>query len=93
MTTTPENPEKTAKNARYSAKGRRSPATSVQCTELHRNAPESSLRATAGATGQSEVARALPSDLQAVVDAWGTLPQPVKAGILAMVKASGSAIG
>jgi hypothetical protein len=28
-------------------------------------------------------------DLRAVVDAWPTLPEPVRAGILAMVRASG----
>ena len=30
----------------------------------------------------------LPADLAAVVDAWDNLPEPIKAGILAMVKAS-----
>ena len=29
-------------------------------------------------------------DLQALVAAWPALPEPIKAGILAMVKASGS---
>lgn len=29
-----------------------------------------------------------PSDLAQVVAAWGRLPEPMKAGILAMVKAS-----
>jgi len=28
------------------------------------------------------------TDLQAIIDAWSTLPDAVKAGILAMVKAS-----
>lgn len=28
-------------------------------------------------------------DLAAVVDAWPTLPEPIKAGILALVNASG----
>ena len=31
---------------------------------------------------------ALPADLAAVVDAWPTLPEPIKAGVLAMVKAA-----
>ena len=30
-------------------------------------------------------------DLAAIVDAWPTLPEPIKAGIVAMVKASGMA--
>ena len=31
-------------------------------------------------------------DLAAIVDAWPTLPEPIKAGIVAMVKASGPAV-
>jgi hypothetical protein len=31
---------------------------------------------------------AVPADLAAVVAAWPTLPEPVRAGILAMVRAS-----
>ena len=31
-----------------------------------------------------------PPNLQAVIDAWPSLPEPVKAGILAMVKAAGN---
>jgi hypothetical protein len=30
----------------------------------------------------------LPPDLALVVDAWPTLPEPIRAGIMAMVKAS-----
>jgi hypothetical protein len=33
----------------------------------------------------------LPPDLAAIVAAWPTLPEPIKAGIVAMVKASGAA--
>jgi hypothetical protein len=32
--------------------------------------------------------RCLPSDLAAVVDAWPTLPEALRAGILALVKAA-----
>ena len=35
----------------------------------------------------------LPTDLLAVVQAWATLPRAVKAGIVAMIKATGSASG
>jgi len=28
------------------------------------------------------------ADLQAVIDAWHTLPEPIRAGIVAMVKAA-----
>jgi hypothetical protein len=31
-------------------------------------------------------------DLAAIVDAWPTLPEPIRAGIVAMVKASGPKI-
>jgi len=31
---------------------------------------------------------ALPADLAAVVKAWATLPEPIKAGVLAMVRAA-----
>jgi hypothetical protein len=30
----------------------------------------------------------LPADLAAVVNAWATLPDPIKAGVLAMVRAA-----
>jgi hypothetical protein len=30
-------------------------------------------------------------ELAAVVDAWPTLPEPIKAGILAMIRAAGGA--
>jgi hypothetical protein len=30
-----------------------------------------------------------PPDLQAIIDAWPSLPEPVKAGIVAMVRAAG----
>lgn len=30
----------------------------------------------------------LPPDLAAIVDAWPALPEPIRAGIVAMVKAS-----
>ena len=45
-------------------------------------------RATRGAT-RTDVA-APPDDLAAVVDAWPELPGAIRAGILAMVKASTS---
>jgi hypothetical protein len=32
---------------------------------------------------------ALDNDLQALIDAWPTLSEPVKAGIVAMVKVAG----
>lgn len=35
-------------------------------------------------------ASGMPPDLAAIVAAWPTLPEPIKAGIVAMVKASGS---
>jgi len=31
----------------------------------------------------------IPPDLQALIDAWPSLPEAIKAGILAMVKAAG----
>jgi hypothetical protein len=34
-------------------------------------------------------AQKTPSDLAAIIDAWPTLPEAIKAGILAMVRASG----
>ena len=37
---------------------------------------------------QGEGKPALPRDLQAVADAWPTLPDALKAGILAMVRAA-----
>ena len=45
---------------------------------------------TTGCTNSSETGSEpapMPPDLAAVVAAWPTLPEPVKAGILAMVKA------
>ena len=44
--------------------------------------------ATASATGILEVPKALPADLQSIVDAWPELSQAVRAGIVDMVKAS-----
>jgi hypothetical protein len=42
-------------------------------------------------TGEAACKISLPyltPDLQAIMDAWPSLPEPVKAGIIAMVKAS-----
>jgi hypothetical protein len=47
--------------------------------------PVRTLRATHGATPECVVA---DPDLAAVVDAWPELPEAIKAGIVAMVKAS-----
>ena len=46
--------------------------------------------ARSAAKGDSEPHQSLPDDpnLRAIVDAWPTLPQPVRAGILAMVRAA-----
>jgi hypothetical protein len=61
-----------------------------QCTDLHGIEPESSRRATCGATfGNEGIRSEMPADLQSVVSAWGDLPEAIKAGIVAMVKASG----
>ena len=38
--------------------------------------------------GVAQVTFALPSDLQAVIDAWPALPDALKAGIIAMVNAA-----
>jgi hypothetical protein len=35
---------------------------------------------------------AVPADLAAVVNAWPTLPEPIKAGVLAMVKAASDSV-
>jgi hypothetical protein len=65
-----------------------------QCTELHGNEPESSRRATCGATfGDDGIRSEMPADLQSVVSAWADLPDAIKAGILAMVRAAGSTGG
>jgi hypothetical protein len=52
--------------------------------EPTQSAPKRPLRATVGATG------ALPADpdLATVIDAWNRLPEAVRAGIVAMVKAA-----
>jgi hypothetical protein len=63
-----------------------------QCTEMHGNEPESNARATAGATWDAEGIRSgMPDDLRSVVSAWPDLPEALKAGILAMVRAAGCA--
>jgi hypothetical protein len=67
---------------------RSEPVPPVQCTELHRNEPESILRATAGATIDCKVAPDGLPDLQSIVDAWTDLPEAIKAGMLAMVRAA-----
>ena len=38
-------------------------------------------------------AQILPPDLAAVADAWPDLPEPIRAGILAMVKAASKESG
>jgi hypothetical protein len=40
---------------------------------------------------QPHTAAPLPPDLVAIIDAWETLPEALKAGIVAMVKAAGYA--
>jgi hypothetical protein len=35
----------------------------------------------------------LPTDLARVIDAWPTLPEPIRAGILAMVRAAAEDVG
>ena len=45
----------------------------------------SQARAAPGAA--DETGTLIDADLQAIVEAWGQLPDPVKAGILAMVRA------
>jgi len=39
------------------------------------------------------VAAEIPQDLQALIDAWPALPDAIKAGILAMVRAAGGGVG
>jgi hypothetical protein len=66
-------------------------ATGDQCTEMHGNEPESNSRATAGATWDAEgIHSGVADDLRSVVDAWPDLPEALKAGILAMVRAASS---
>jgi hypothetical protein len=46
-----------------------------------------SLGAIPGAVGENP--RPIDPDLAALIDAWPTLPAPLKTGIMAMVKAAG----
>ena len=39
---------------------------------------------------QTAAGQSLDADFSAITEAWPTLPEPIKAGILAMVKASTS---
>ena len=50
--------------------------------------PTSSRQVYAGIMPDSETQSQLPQDLQAVVDSWPSLPEAVKVGIVAMVKAA-----
>jgi hypothetical protein len=59
--------------------------------DAHSTTPNSTkgLRKTTGRlTAQGQRAASTDSDLAAMVDAWPTLPEAIKAGILALVKAS-----
>ena len=60
-----------------------------QDSNLQPSAPE------AGATSREAAAEPVTSstdpELTCVIDAWSTLPAPIKAGILAMVQATGGA--
>jgi hypothetical protein len=47
--------------------------------------PVRTLRATRGSTGESGE---VDADLTAVVDAWPELPEAIKAGIVAMIRAA-----
>jgi hypothetical protein len=42
------------------------------------------------ASKSAAVTEEIPPDLQAVIDAWPPLPEPVQAGIIAMVRAARS---
>ena len=54
--------------------------------------PPRSLRATAGATGSCQPDVTTGPDLAAVVEAWPDLPEAIKAGIVAMVKAASGSL-
>ena len=42
------------------------------------------------ATSTTVPAPSLPNDLRLIVDAWQSLPEPLRAGIVAMVRAAGT---
>jgi hypothetical protein len=76
------------------SKARRDVPPLDQCTEMHGNATQRSEGATKGATGSGErIKTDLSDDLRAIVNAWPNLSDPIKAGILAMVRAANSTGG
>jgi len=60
----------------------------THATPRHASAPTATQRKADESRAAPDVA-ALPSELAAVVAAWPSLPDAVRAGIVAMVKASG----
>jgi hypothetical protein len=63
-----------------------------QFAEVRPNSPKSGEDASADASAGPEVIRCeLPPDLQVIVDAWGGLPEAVRASITMLVKASHAA--
>ena len=70
-------------------RSRQEPTLLEQCTEVQRNVSKCGDRASAGASaGHEGIKSTLPADLQTSMDAWGSLDDALKAGIVAMVKAS-----
>ena len=57
---------------------------------IHESAEENAHSESCAAPGAADESKNGPidPDLQSVIDAWETLPDPVKAGILAMVRAA-----
>ena len=83
-----KNKQKPAKNAGFLMRSRVEPQPPVQCTEVQRNAAQSgeSVRSPVSETNNDSLN--LTGDLRVIVDAWADLPEAVKAGIVAMVRAS-----
>jgi hypothetical protein len=88
-----QNTKKSRENKAQVTLQHRNTSESVECTEVHRNAAQSSQRATAGATKGPEGIRSdlsnepLVGELREIVDAWDSLPESMRAGIVAMVRA------
>jgi hypothetical protein len=87
--------EKHAKNKHFpaeteifSTRSSGKPFTENEYTERHEKAPNGTDAVRNPVRRQNVDALMLPADLREIVESWETLPEAVRAGIFAMVKAA-----